>query len=319
MNYIQQVYKGKNKWYLYLLSVFVILFGWQILGVIPLLIVAVIYSSDINEFKAALSTNFSSLEIDKNLYLFLILFTFFVGLLALLFSVKKIHKRSILSLVTSRKKIDWSRYGFAFLLLLSVLALLIGIELITKPENFIFNFKPIPFFTLLLVSLVMLPIQTACEELIFRGYFMQALGALVKNRWFPLVVTSVLFGLLHGLNPEVEKMGSIVMIFYIGTGLFFGITTLMDEGTEIALGLHAANNVASALFITTDWSALQTDAMYIDTSEPDISWLMFMPVFVLYPILLIILSKKYKWTGWRNKLLGAVEKPKELNKTSVNV
>lgn len=319
MNYIQQVYKGKNKWYLYLLSVFVILFGWQILGVIPLLIVAVIYSSDINEFKTALATNFSSLEIDKNLYLFLILFTFFVGLLALLFSIKKIHKRSILSLVTSRKKIDWGRYVFAFSLLLIVLTLLIGIELITKPENFIFNFKPIPFFTLLLVSLVMLPIQTACEELIFRGYFMQALGALVKNRWFPLVVTSVLFGLLHGLNPEVEKMGSIVMIFYIGTGLFFGITTLMDEGTEIALGLHAANNVASALFITTDWSALQTDAMYIDTSEPDISWLMFMPVFVLYPILLIILSKKYKWTGWREKLLGAVEKPKELNKKSVNV
>ena len=33
------------------------------------------------------------------------------------------------------------------------------------------------------------------------------------------------------------------MIYYIGTGFLFGIMTLMDEGTELALGFHAANNL----------------------------------------------------------------------------
>jgi hypothetical protein len=138
---------------------------------------------------------------------------------------------------------------------------------------------------------------------------MQGLGALVKNRWVPLLVTSLIFGLLHGANPEVEKLGWGIMVFYIGTGLLFGITTLMDEGTELALGLHAANNIVAAIFVTTDWTAFQTEALYIDTSEPSLGWETFLPVFVLYPIILLIFSRKYGWKNWSEKLFGKIEKP----------
>ena len=74
------------------------------------------------------------------------------------------------------------------------------------------------------------------------------------------------------------------MVFYIGTGFFYGITTLMDEGTELALGLHASNNILAAFLVTTDWMVFQTDALFIDTSEPSVTWEMFLPVFVLYPL-----------------------------------
>ena len=60
---------------------------------------------------------------------------------------------------------------------------------------------------------------------------MQGFGLLAKNRWFPLIVTSALFGLMHIMNPEVEKMGPIIMVYYIGTGLFLGIITLMAFST----------------------------------------------------------------------------------------
>jgi hypothetical protein len=33
-----------------------------------------------------------------------------------------------------------------------------------------------------------------------------------------------------------------MFVYYIGTGLFLGILTLMDE-MELALGFHAANNL----------------------------------------------------------------------------
>ncbi len=178
-----------------------------------------------------------------------------------------------------------------------------------SPENYTWNFKPIPFFTLLFVSFVFLPFQTSAEELIFRGYLMQGLGTLVKNRWLPLLVTSAVFGLMHGMNPEVERLGYILMVFYIGTGLLYGITTLMDEGTELALGLHASNNIIAAFLVTTDWMVFRTDALYIDTSEPSVGAEMFIGVFVLYPLLLLIFSKKYGWTNWKSKLVGKVEIP----------
>ena len=136
---------------------------------------------------------------------------------------------------------------------------------------------------------------------------MQGFGLLAKNRWFPLVVTSICFGLLHGMNPEVKTLGYGVMVFYIGTGLFFGIVTLLDEGIELSIGLHAANNIVAAVLVTTNWAVFRTDALYIDTSEPSLGWNTFVPVFVLYPLVLLILAKKYRWTHWKEKLLGKVK------------
>ena len=307
MNYIQQAFKGNNEWYHWIFTIILVFIGWQILGVIPLVMTAFAFTENMTEFAHAAANNFMTLGINKNLFLFLMLFMFAVGLVFLLIGIKYIHKRTITSLVTSRKKIDWKRFLFGFLswgILVLVLSV-IGIYL--APENYTFNFNAKPFFILVAISIVFIPLQTSLEELLFRGYFMQGLGVLAKNKWVPLLITSVCFGLLHGANPEVQKLGSILMVFYIGTGFFYGITTLMDEGTELALGLHAANNMIAAFLVTTDWMVFQTDALFIDTSEPSVTWEMFIPVFVLYPLILWMFSKKYGWNNWLEKLTGKVE------------
>jgi membrane protease YdiL (CAAX protease family) len=312
MNYIQQAFKGNNEWYHWIFTIILVFIGWQILGVIPLVMTAFASTENMTEFANAAANNFMTLGINKNLFLFLMLFMFAVGLVFLLIGIKYIHKRTITSLVTSRKKIDWKRFLFGFLswgILVLVLSV-IGIYL--APENYTFNFNAKPFFILVAISIVFIPLQTSLEELLFRGYFMQGLGVLVKNKWVPLLITSVCFGLLHGANPEVQKLGSILMVFYIGTGFFYGITTLMDEGTELALGLHAANNMIAAFLVTTDWMVFQTDALFIDTSEPSVTWEMFIPVFVLYPLILWMFSKKYGWNNWVEKLTGKVEEPVNL-------
>jgi membrane protease YdiL (CAAX protease family) len=312
MNYIQQAFKGNNEWYHWIFTIILVFIGWQILGVIPLVMTAFASTENMTEFANAAANNFMTLGINKNLFLFLMLFMFAVGLVFLLIGIKYIHKRTITSLVTSRKKIDWKRFLFGFLswgILVLVLSV-IGIYL--TPENYTFNFNAKPFFILVAISIVFIPLQTSLEELLFRGYFMQGLGVLAKNKWVPLLITSVCFGLLHGANPEVQKLGSILMVFYIGTGFFYGITTLMDEGTELALGLHAANNMIAAFLVTTDWMVFQTDALFIDTSEPSVTWEMFIPVFILYPLILWMFSKKYGWNNWLDKLTGKVEEPEKL-------
>ncbi|WP_370514485.1 type II CAAX prenyl endopeptidase Rce1 family protein [Formosa sp. L2A11] len=132
-----------------------------------------------------------------------------------------------------------------------------------------------------------------------------------KSKLVPLIITSLIFGGLHIANPEVEKLGYTIMVYYIGTGLFLGILTLMDEGMELSLGFHAANNFFTALLVTSDWSALQTYSIFKDISEPGKASLVeiFIPVFVVFPILLFIFSKKYKWTDWKDKLTGRVFPP----------
>ena len=312
MNFIQQAYKGKNNWFYYLAAILFILFGWQFVGILPLALVAALHSKDFGEFSSAANQSFMTLGIDKNLFLFLMIVMFATGLLFLFISIKYFHKRSIKTVITSRKNIDWNRFWFGFITwgILALSVTLLGVYL--SPENYTWNFKPVPFFTLVAVSLLFLPLQTSFEELLFRGYFMQGLGVWFKNRWIPLLVTSVAFGLLHGTNPEVEKLGYISMVFYIGTGFFFGITTLMDEGIELSLGLHAVNNIIAAFLVTTNWTVFQTDALFIDTSEPSTGIEMFLPVFVLYPLLLFVFSKKYSWKNWQEKLTGSIQKPQNI-------
>ena len=77
-------------------------------------------------------------------------------------------------------------------------------------------------------------------------------------------MTSVLFGLLHAFNPEVKEFGFFTMIpQYITFGLIFGIATIFDDGIEAAMGAHAANNIFLCIMVTSESSALQTPALYV--------------------------------------------------------
>lgn len=228
-------------------------------------------------------------------------------LLLVLFYNKFIQNNSLRILTTSRPKIDWSRVFFSFGVwgAITIITTLIGY--FTAPEDFVIQFNPEKFAVFLVLALILIPMQTSFEEYLFRGHMLQGLGLATKTRWVPLLVTSFLFGIMHIANPEVDKMGMIIMFYYVGTGLFLGILTLMDEGLELALGFHAANNLVGALLVTSDWSAFQTHSILKDVSVPSANFQIFIPILIIFPILLYIFSKKYKWSNWNEKLFGNIK------------
>ncbi len=304
--YIKQAFKVEHDWWLYLVGVLLIFIGSQ-LGQIPFLIAIITKSMANGGDLSSLDYDAMMSILDLNLSLFLLLLSFAIGLVVVFLVVKYIHKQTLRSLTTSRAKIDWSRFWFAFLIWGVTTACFILLEYYSSPENYTFNFKPIPFLILILISVVFIPFQTSFEEYLFRGYLMQGLGVLAKNRWVPLIFTSTIFGLLHIANPEIDKLGYVLLVHYIGTGFLLGIMTLMDEGLELALGFHAANNLIAALLLTADWTAFQTHSILKDISDPEMSNVeVFFPVFVIYPILLIVFAKKYNWSNWKEKLFGTV-------------
>lgn len=308
--YIEQAYKSLHEGWRYLVGfLFIFIIGWQIIGAIPLTVISFQRAGSLAEFMEAGLENFFPLyEGESNLYLVLALLTFVGGLLALLVIVKYLHKQRFTKLVTARKKIDWSRVFFSFGIwaLFSIVSTLIAYYL--APEDLLWNFNLMPFLGLLLVSLLLLPLQTSFEELLFRGYLMQGIGVVARNRWVPLVITSLIFGLMHAFNPEIEKLGYSILSVYIGLGFFLGIITLMDDGMELALGFHAANNMIIALLVTSDWTALQTNSIFLDVAEPSAIG-QIVPVFIILPILTFIFAKKYKWSDWKDKLVGQVNTP----------
>lgn len=245
-------------------------------------------------------------QFGSNLVLILLLAPLVVGFFVVLGWTLLVHQQSITSLTTSRKKIDWKRILFAFGLWAGVTIILTGVDIFFSPEKYELNFNLVKFIPLAIIAILLIPLQTSFEEYLFRGHMMQGIGLMAKNRWLPLFITSSLFGLMHIANPEVEKLGLGIMVYYIGTGFFLGILTLMDEGLELALGFHAANNLITALLVTADWTAFQTNSIFKDVSEPALGWDVLIPVFVVYPLLLMYFSKKYGWKNWKDRLFGRV-------------
>jgi membrane protease YdiL (CAAX protease family) len=299
MNFIQQGYAGKLGRWKYLLPI-IGFFGLMVLNLVALKVLDL----DMDEL---MRDSIASKGANRVLFDSLIPMAIFLA--GLFFWVKYVHEQTIKSLTTSRKKVDWSRIFFSFILWAVITIGMTVIAYYIAPEDFVWNFNWNKFWVLAVIAIALVPLQTSFEEYFFRGYLMQGLATVMKNRWFPLIFTSVIFGLMHGANPEVDKLGPIIMVYYIGTGLFLGIITLMDEGLELALGFHAANNLITALLVTTDWTAFQTDSILRDVSEPSAGFDILIPVLVLFPTLLFVFAKKYKWNNWKDRLTGKFEEP----------
>jgi membrane protease YdiL (CAAX protease family) len=235
--------------------------------------------------------------INRSLLLALMMSMFACTLLFFYLTVTFFQKKTLSSITTGFEKIRWNRYFFSFSIWGTLIIILTVGSYFLSPETLELKFDFTKFSLLLIVSIIFIPIQTATEELLFRGYLMQGFGIAFKNGILPLIITSIMFGLMHGTNPEVKTHGLLVMMpYYILFGAFLGVLTLLDEGSELAMGIHCANNLISALLISSKNSVLQTDAIFFTSVENPL--IEFLSWIIMALICFFILFKKYKLSNW---------------------
>ena len=292
-------YNLKNFWYYILGSFILILFST--IGQLPMI---PFLPSELPSPDADPMDIFKT--IPSNLRLFLLLLSFAFVLPGIWLVVKKLHDLPIMSIISSRKKIDLGRVLYSFMLWGTVVTVFVFIEYSLNPENYVFNFKVKEFLILAVIAILFIPIQTSVEEIVFRGYLMQGFGHWLNSRFMALFLTSTVFGSLHLANPEITALGYEFVILYITVGFVLGIMTLMDDGLELALGFHAANNLIAALLLTADWTVFQTESILIDISEPSLGITDWITPFIVFPILLSVFARKYSWTNWKEKLFSKV-------------
>lgn len=287
-------------------------FGYYILGSFILILFSIIGQIPMIPF---LPTEIPSPDSDpmdlfksipSNLRLFLLLLSFVFVLPGIWLVVKKLHDLPIMSILSSRKKIDLERVLYSFMLWGSIVSAFVFLEYSLNPENYIINFKLKEFLILAVIAILLIPIQTSVEEIVFRGYLIQGFGNWLNSRFMALFLSSFVFGSLHLFNPEITALGYEFIILYITVGFVLGIMTLMDEGLELALGFHAANNLIAALLLTADWTVFQTESILIDISEPSLGITDWISPIIIYPTILIIFAKKYSWNNWKEKLFSKV-------------
>lgn len=284
------LHKGRKNpiWGVFL--TFIIMFGFYTIFQFPLLFE--LSSQNLSDF----NTFFDESKIDLNYALILFVLGFLGLTLGLFISVTGIHNDHFNNLINTVNQIDYKRifFGFNRWGVLLIITFVLDFLFITDASDIVYNGIGLNFFIAIFVSFVFLFIQTSAEEFMCRGYLMQVLGYIFKQRWIPIVISGVLFGLLHIMNPEIEKYGmEIMLLHYCSVGIFLGIIVVMDNRLELALGFHAVNNILSGLLVNFDGAAFKTYALFTTSSvDPYLGyvvWLLSAIVFYIW------CHKKYKW------------------------
>lgn len=248
--------------------------------------------SHIDAFYA--NPDFSVFHIDPSLGLCLLIVPFVIASIILISYLSFVHKRSWLSLITPSRKIDFRRIGFAFLLWFIISGLLEFAYYFIQEDTVQFQFNATRFFTLLIVAIFVLPIQTTFEEVYVRGYLMQGLAKIKSSPWFPILLSAIFFGMLHGSNPEIDKYGFIPMQgYYISAGVFLALITVLDQRLELAIGIHMATNIFGSVIVTYENSPLQTESLFKSTTANPIYATLLLWIAAI--VFVIICSKKYHW------------------------
>ena len=102
------------------------------------------------------------------------------------------------------------------------------------------GWAPMPSWGLYLVIVILtVPLQTVAEEVLCRGYLLQTLGSVVRNEWFAIGVSALIFALLHGIqNPWL--FGSRLLF-----GVVAGVLVWRTGGLEAGIAIHMVNNLCA--------------------------------------------------------------------------
>ena len=290
MNHLERAQDGQNQWWKYLLVFFVLFITANIVAAIVFGLVIDFNIAPNPENPADLSVY----GIDPNLGLLLFLIPFIASLFLFAFLLTPFHKRNLYNIINGTNSMRWNRFFFAFGLWSILMAIYLIGAYFSNPDNFILNFELKSLLILVFISLLFIPIQASLEELLFRGYLAQGVAAWTKSRWLSILIPGILFGAIHFFNPEVKEFGVFVALSqYIFFGLLFGLMTTLDDGTEIAMGAHSANNVFLSIFVTFDSSVLQTPALFKQVEIHP--WIELLALIIMSMVFIFIAYQVYRW------------------------
>lgn len=265
--FFQRAFEPRNDIALYLASNAIVWIAFLLLGAIPLTLVYVLRAMTDNSVAYNIAQNpsdLSGLRLGEIPLFVLVMLQFVIGFLAVYFVVRVLLKRPFVSIISGYAKFRWRRFFEGFGVWLALMALYSVIMWLVKPEEYVMNFNPGKFFLFLPFALILVPIQSSFEELAFRGLLMQStLRMAPRFPWASIALQAVLFGLIHTMNPEVTKYGFFLMMgHYISFGLILGIFTTMDEGAEVAMGMHSGNNLFAFVFLSYEGIALPSPSIF---------------------------------------------------------
>ncbi|HTX61148.1 MAG TPA: type II CAAX endopeptidase family protein [Methanobacterium sp.] len=290
ITFLDNARSGENNIWRY---IFTIILTWGTPIVFQLIIIIYAMSFLIHQ-GADMENLISTLTYNPLVLIALVGVTSIVSIIFLYIGVRYIHQRRFISLVSTDSLFNWKKLlkgGGIWFAILTASTLL---SILFDPSGLEFSFNPNTFILLLVLSLLVFPVQASFEELFFRGYLMQGFGLLSRKPVVPLIITSVIFSLLHYFNGSYTLLSVDIVLQVFVLGLTLGIITLGENRLETAMGVHISNNIFASLIVNSpDNFGSNMPSIFTNTSPPDPLFnTLGMVVYALVLLLIIFWGKK---------------------------
>ena len=187
-----------------------------------------------------------------------------------------------------------------YLVAFAMTALLVALAVLPPwgfDEPLIANRAFWPWLLVLPIALISVLIQTSAEEILFRGYLQQHLGARFSSPWIWMVLPSVLFGLAH-YDPQGAGENAWIVVAW---ATFFGIAmadlTARAGNLGPALAVHFVNNITALLIVAMpdEFGAAALFVLPFDLSDVEMirAWLPvdFATTFVMWLVARLIIQR----------------------------
>jgi len=207
--------------------------------IIPYIVIAGIFQL-VGAFIAKADFNDIHFEKTSEQHLIMSFFSILGTLLVIWFLMKFLDKEPFVKVgFGTKNRLNDFLLGIligAFIMSGAYLILLMLGEIFFQKMNF--DFKEILFSTLLFT------IVAVEEEVLFRGYILKNL-MVSFNKYVALLVSSILFSLIHGFNPNIDLLG-FTNIFL--AGILLGISYIHTKNLWFPIALHLSWNLFQTIF-----------------------------------------------------------------------
>ena len=190
-----------------------------------------------------------------------------------LVAVRFVLGRRARTVVTGRRHVSATRILFGGAVFAALLVPAVALDAVVHPGAYHFTFDLQRFVPVLIVALALIPLQSAAEELLFRGYVVQwtSLGTDrtggrslrgIGRVAVLAVVSGLVFAIPHLLNPEAAGVQGYAWLAWFFLGAGWAWASVLDGRIELAIGAHIANNLVGVLLVGYSVSVIPTASVW---------------------------------------------------------
>jgi len=210
---------------------------------VPLVIIAMQVPAFASTFDALTRGEIPGFDVADPTGFLLLVVPLILMIPALLAASRMLGGRGVGLLLSVTGRLRWGWLGRSLLVALAVFVVQTAVSLalaVATGESIAVDASQPGLALMLVLIVVLVPLQSAAEEYVFRGFLMQAIGTWLRHPLFPILLPIPLF--VFGHLYDVWGLLSVGVFAVTAAWLVW-----RTGGLESAIALHAVNNVSAFL------------------------------------------------------------------------